>query len=154
MFTQIVFSPEAKKAIAVGKKEHWHFRVVGSGEPLKEPVYKNQWWYEPFTPNSNIPQEGNTRLNALRRAGIRFQGVVVAHEAPRLLTAAKKVEKKPDSKISLSPDILTVLGSVASVFLMMAVFVFSAFFQAVLVDPALIVVLEDGTWVEVMTWYE
>jgi len=152
MNTQII-SNEARKAVFLGSQNHWRFRVVGNGEPPKEPVYKNEWWFETLTTQS-IPSEGKDRLEALRRAGIRFCGVVVAHEAPRLLSVEKKVEKKPDLKITVSPSILTFLGSLASGFLMLALLVFSAFFQAILIDPALIVVLEDGTWVEVMTWYE
>lgn len=152
MNTQII-SNEARKAVVIGLQSHWQFRVVGNGTLPSNPVYKNEWWFEPLTTQA-IPEEGKARLEALRRSGIRFQGVVVAHEAPRLLTTEKKVEKKPDFKISPSTDILTVLGSLASGIAAFSLFVFSLFFQAILIDPALIVVLEDGTWVEVMTWYE
>ncbi|MBE0649912.1 MAG: hypothetical protein IH595_03625 [Bacteroidales bacterium] len=153
MNTQIVHSVEARKAISLGLQLHQCYKVVGQGELPTEPIYKNEWWFETWT-TQEIPEEGIRRLEALKKAGIAIKGVIVAHEAPRLLAAEKKVEKKPDFKISRSTDILTFLGSLASVFVMLAMFVVSAFFQAVLIDPALIVVLKDGTWLEVMTWYE
>ncbi len=146
MNTQII-SYEAKKAIAVGRRNHWRFRVTGQGELPKESAYKNEWWFEPVTD----PEYGKERLAALRRAGVRFKGIVIAHEAPRLLVAPKE----PDFKINPSiPASNMSTNDLASDLAMGLVLLISVFFQAILLDPALIVVLEDGTWLEVMTWYE
>jgi hypothetical protein len=144
-----IISSEAKRAIDLAYKEHWRFRVVGHGELPKEPSYKDQWW---FIPTAD-PEHGKDRIDVLRRAGVRFKGIVVAHEAPRMLVAPKE----PDFKINPSPSIPATnksTGDLASGLAMGLVLLISVVFQALLLDPALIVVLEDGTWLEVTTWYE
>jgi len=144
-----IISPEAKRAIDLAYKEHWRFRVIGQGELPKEPSYKDQWWFQPITE----PEKGKDRIAALRRAGVPIKGLVIAHEAPRLLSAPKE----PDSKINTSiPNLGAPSSDLASGLLMGLVLLGSLVFQALLVDPALIVVLNDDahTWLEVMTWYE
>lgn len=132
----IVPSTLAKEAIAIGFKNHWRFRAV------QETTYKKEWRTETIT---EAPQTAQERLDALRTAGISFKTILIAHEAPRLLTAPLPIkEKKKVEAVKVDPfPILEVLG-----------FIVTFFFQAILLDPALIVVLEDGTWLEVMTWYE
>jgi hypothetical protein len=127
-----IISYEAKKAIEVGRANHWRFSVI---EKAKE------WVYEEVDEVSI----GLDRINALRAAGIGIRGFVVAHEAPRLLMPPK-VEKKDDFKINSSIPQFD--------FLPIVFLIFEILFRAILLDPALIVVLEDGTWLEVMTWYD
>ncbi|MBV5342638.1 hypothetical protein JZU68_03160, partial [bacterium] len=98
------------------------------------------------------PVIAQDRLSALRRSGIQIKGFVIAHEAPRLLSAPapKKHDFKTNETRTIVPETSTVISTLARGFL----FFFALIFQAILLDPALIVVLEDGTWLEVMTWYE
>ena len=145
-----IITNEARKVLLLGLQNHMIFRVVGSGEAPHEPVYKDEWWFERLD-GQNIPLEGKRRLEVLRRAGIHIQDVIVAHEAPRLLTAPKK---ERDSKISPPKGILTFLVTLASVYVQLVLFVVAILFQTVLIDPALIVVLKDGSWIEVVTWLE
>lgn len=123
-----IISYQARQAIAIGRQNHWRFKVTQK---------RDEWVYETV----EVPQVGKDRIDALRRAGVRINGFVVGHEAPRLLTAPKE-EKKHDFKITpvSIPDLSWMLELVVTLF-------FSA-----LLDPALIVVLEDGTWLEVMNW--
>ena len=130
----IVPSHLARKAVAVGFKNHWRFRVVS------EASYKKDWRTETTL---EAPRTALKRLEALKSAGIPFGSFIVAHEAPRLLTAPTHIPVRENSPQTAVFPIIAIL-----------VFVFSFFFQAVLLDPVLIVVLEDGTWLEVMTWYE
>ena len=144
-----LISPEAKRAIDLAYKEHWRFRVVGQGEVPTTPSYKDQWW---FIPTSD-PEHGKDRIEALRRAGVRFKGIVVAHEAPKMLVSPKE----PDFKINPSPSIPasnTSASDLAGGLVMGLALLISVVFQALLLDPALIVILEDDTWLEVLTWYE
>ncbi len=130
----IVPSKLARQAVSVGFKNHWRFRVVG------EASYKKEWRMETIPEAPRMAQE---RLEALKSAGITFQSFVIAHEAPRLLKAPEFIKEKVKA---LQPSSFPI-GEVLA-------FIFTLFFQAILLDPALIVVLEDGTWLEVMTWYE
>jgi len=130
----IVPSTLAKKAISVGFKNHWRFRAV------QETTYKSEWRTETIT---EAPQTAQERLEALKRAGVVYHTILIAHEAPRLLVAPLPVKKKKTVETTTTFPIFEVLG-----------FIFTLFFQAILLDPALIVVLDDGTWLEVMTWYE
>lgn len=130
----IVPSTLAKKAIAIGFKNHWRFRAV------QETTYKKEWRTETIT---NAPQTAQDRLQALRTAGITYRTVLIAHEAPRLLAAPLPMKEKKTVETTTPFAIFEVMG-----------FILAFLFQAILLDPALIVVLEDGTWLEVMTWYE
>ena len=150
-----IISPEAKRAIDLAYKEHWRFRVIGQGEIPQEPSYKDQWWFQPITE----PEKGRDRIAALRRAGVPIKGLVIAHEAPRLLSAPKEPDFKTSSSIPASnkttSDLVnTAAGELAGGLAVGLVLVLSLVFEAILIDPALIVVLEDGTWLEVLTWYE
>ena len=146
MSTQII-SDQARKAIHIGYDNHWRFRVVGKGEIPKGPIYKDEWVLVPVI----APEMGKERLNALQASGIRFKGFVIAHEAPRLLSTPASIPKKANfTSDSILPD----AGTLVSHLVAGLIFCFSLLFQAVLLDPALIVILEDETWLEVMTWYE
>lgn len=134
MNAQIVPSRLARQAISVGFRNHWRFRVVD------EVSYKKGWRTE--TP-PEIPTSALERIQAIKAAGIPIQSLIIAHEAPRLLGAPSPARKPiPQSKTTTFP-LIEIL-----------VFIISILFQAILLDPALIVVLEDGSWLEVMTWYE
>jgi hypothetical protein len=148
--TYPIISQQARQAILVGRQHHWRFKVVGQGEPPSQPVYKDEWWFETV---HTIPEKGKDRLEALQRARVPFKSMIIAHEAPKLLTAPKEMPKKQESKSSTTP-ILPAVEAIAVGIVTILLLVFGLMFRAVLLDPALIVVLEDGTWVEVMTWYE
>ena len=133
----ILPSKLARTAVSVGFKNHWRFRVVG------ENAYKDEWVKERVT---EAPRKAQDRIVALKRAGIPIKEFVVAHEAPRLLCAPKeepKVVKQSKTQTASFP-----LGEI----LQFLVYLF--ILPLTMLDPALIVVLEDGTWLEVMTWYE
>jgi len=141
-----LISYEARKAVQVGYDNHWRFRVVGQGDVPERSYYKKEWVYEAV----EAPQKGLDRIETLRRSGISIKGFVVAHEAPKLLTAPAP---KKDFK-NTTPVILPDIGKVVSSLAMGLLWFMALIFQVALLDPALIVVLEDGTWLEVMTWYE
>ena len=90
------------------------------------------------------------------KGGVSIDGLMIRHEAPRLLTAPKeekRVEKeKPDAipTFNAFPVLAAILGVLGAV---LAVFGY-IFITAVQLDPAIIAVLPDGTWLEVLTWYD
>ena len=149
MNTQLI-SHEARKAIQVGYENHWRFRVVGIGGVPEKSYYRDEWVYEP----TEAPQSAQDRLDVLKGSGIGIKGFVIAHEAPRLLSAPATAPKKQDFKNNQTDGIVPDTSEVVSKLVQGFVFFLALIFQAALLDPALIVVLEDGTWLEVMTWYE
>jgi hypothetical protein len=135
-----IISPEAKKAINVGRAEHWRFRVTQK---------KPEWVYEEVD-ETNI---GLDRIKALRAAGVGIKGVAIGNEAPKLVPAPKvepRVEPKPDFK-NTSQIVPDMSGFFEVLFLGVGL-MFQLLFQLMVLDPALIVVLDDGTWLEVATW--
>lgn len=143
-----LISSDARKAVQVGYENHWRFRVVGQGNVPEKSFYKDEWVFVPVA----APTMAQDRLDTLKRSGIRFKGFVVAHEAPRLLTAP--APKKHDFKNSQTETILPDASIFFGKLLQGLFFFIGLLFQVALLDPALIVILEDGSWLEVMTWYE
>lgn len=153
---QIVHSRYATEALSVARSKGMTMRVVGQGDVPPEPFYLDEWWYSRLSAESTIPAEGMRRIEALLRGGVPIECLMIRHEAPRLLTAPKEEKRvkkeKPDANPSFNPfpvleAILAVLGAIFAVFGYI-------FITAIQLDPAIIAVLPDGTWLEVVTWYE
>lgn len=143
-------SDDARYALAVGRDNHYWFRVLGAMGVIPQPVYKDEWWFLPYEPGLNIPEKALKRAEILK-SEIPIKQMIVAHEAPLLLCA-------PAPKKKELPDIGNVVGvmfkTAGVVLLAMFSIVGLAFTTALMSDPALICVLPDGTWIEVMRWYE
>ena len=158
---QLVRSRYATEALTIARKRGMTMKVVGQGDVPLEPFYGDEWWFEPVTPESTIPPEGLRRLDALIKGGVPIKGLVIAHEAPRLLSAPPKApetdlqgRKKAKTGEALQIDWLGVLGVLGAVLTSIFLVFGYVFTTAISLDPALIVVLEDDTWLEAMTWYE
>jgi hypothetical protein len=153
---QIVHSRYATEALSVARSNGMTMRVVGQGDVPLEPFYLDEWWYSRLTAESTIPAEGVRRIQALVKEGVPIDCLMIRHEAPRLLTAPKEekqaVKEKDDADVTFSalPVLQAILGVLGAV---LAVFGF-IFIMAIRLDPAILVVLPDGTWLEVVTWYE
>ncbi len=138
---KIVPSKQALEAISVGFQNHWRFRVVN------ESSYKRDWVTETLP---KAPVTAQERIQTLKKAGIKINAFVVAHEAPRLLTAPFAEPTAEPIQHSKTSTANFPIGE--SLF-----FVFGMFIQMLpllFLDPAIIAVLEDGTWLEVMTYYQ
>lgn len=174
-------SPEVMQVLTLGSEKHWGFRVMKDRGVMEEETYKNGLWFIP-TDSTQI-QRGRNRLEAIQKVA-RVKQVIVAHEAPLLLTASQ-VTHKPNNPVAhklkisgrgvviglcastgllvtiLAATMLVVLvGAVVASVLAIAgtALAIAPFFLllsvGLLIDPCLIVVLEDGTRIEVMTWIE
>ena len=151
---------EARYAMEVGREHHYRFRVVGTGGMIDEPVFKNGWWY---CPESTTPPEALGRVNVLVQSGLKLQGFIVAHETSNALPAPKvapspkvsaQVKTAPQPTVSTlsSIDLETVVMvalKVAGFLMLMPLMLFG-----LALDPGVIIVLEDGTWLEVMYWFD
>jgi hypothetical protein len=130
-------------------------RIVGWGDP---PLihYQNGWKLKilDFDEESTIPAEVKTRLNLLRNGGVRFDHILIAHELPK---PVKRLEI-PKEVVQVAADALPVLGSIlgalASLLGLMVMGIGQVLLFLIAVDPVVIVVLEDKTWLEIATWYD
>ena len=154
---QIVHSRSATEALSIARKNGMTMRVLGKGDVPLVSYYQDEWWFEPVTPESTIPPEGLRRIQVLTRAKVPIKGLVIAHEAPRLLPAPQiepsehqSVRRQSTMEFDLE-SILAVLSAVCGAFFMLFGI---AFVVALRLDPVLIAVLSDDTWIEVMTWYD
>ena len=156
----IVRSRHATEALAIARKRGMTMRVVGQGDVPLEPFYRDEWWYESVTQESTIPAEGLRRIKELKKAGVLTKGIVIAHEAPRLLSAPptnphESVRNRDFTGAQTGEiDVQRILSVIGAV--LMSVFTVFGFvlITAIRLDPALIVVLQDDTWLEILTWYE
>jgi hypothetical protein len=154
MNIQRVQANDVGKALTLARKNHWWFRVIGTGSMISSPKYQDGWWLVPINEDKTIiPKNALQRVEKLKQDGIRIQGVIVAHEAPKLLCAPAKEPFKIDTE-AISKTVGEVAAVLARILATMFGILFYMMAAGILVDPALIVVLEDGTNLEVMSWYE
>ena len=152
---KVVKSEQAKLAVEIGRKNRKTFRPLEGRGLLTEAVYNDGWWYEPADQYKGvIPQEALARVELIQRS-IPIKGLIVAHEAPPLLPTPKVdrdvKRQKAEVEAGLIAIIGVVIGAIAAVVGMIVAFPI-LIVTAILIDPALIVVCEDGTWVEICAW--
>src|SRR5258706_11827445 len=143
----------ARNAQDVLRKTGRSSRVVGYGNPPLKPYYQDGYRLEILESESTTPSEVKERVNILRKSGVRFSHVLIAHEQPKPL---KKFEI-PKEVIDAARNILPVLGAVlwalASVVGAVLIVMGRIFLFCLTLDPVVIVVLDDGTWLEIAKWY-
>jgi hypothetical protein len=137
-----IITQEARRAVMIGRKNHYRFQVIEKGR---------EWVYE----ETDSPQVGLDRIKVLKEAEVPIKRYWIGHEAPRLLPAPKAEPKPqpkpaPDRDFKNTPQILPDSNVIADFLIMF----FAMFFRILLLDPALIVELEDGSLIEVMRWYD
>jgi len=174
-----LLSPEARGLMTLGQERGWDFFVLGQAPLPREQVRLGDWMIVPVHQDtSTIPARALERVQAIYAAGLRPQGFVLVHEAPKLLSAPKQNEAQPPRLPLLSPQhqsaikwagsalaMLTagVIALSGLVLLAIAAFVLLALLATVILpmfllagvalyDPILIAVTEDGYWVEVDRW--
>jgi hypothetical protein len=169
-------SPETQRLVALGRDRNWDIAVLGQAPLPTEPLRMGDWLIAPAVQDSSyIPTRALERVQGIYAAGLRPQGFVIVHEAP-LLLASPDVKKQASLYMpAVSPQMksfltaaargvgvaalgLGVLAGGAAV----ALAVISAGFLlalpaalvigAVLIDPILIAVTEDGYWIEIDRW--
>jgi hypothetical protein len=172
-------SPETRRLVNLGRQQGWDCAVLGNAPLPSAPVRLGEWLIVPaHQDSSEVPARALERVQAIYAAGLRPQGFVVVHEAPLLLSAPKPNTPHTWRMPVLSPQVQSVLkaaagvlgtlavglvaiaGVVAVAALMVAVvsiaaiLVFPIFAMgAVMLDPILVAITEDGYWVEIDRWW-
>jgi hypothetical protein len=171
-------SSEAADILDLSAQQHWNARVLGRAPIPRSPIRARDWLFVPLeVDGSAIPRRALNRVQAMYEAGIRPQGFVIIHEAPPYLPAGTgETQQSTEPTVSQSSTAATSLtaGLVAAALLLIvmplaaavvigalitlaaAVFVPVAavgIATAVLVDPMLIAVTEDGYWIVIDEWW-
>ena len=155
--------PETRQVITLGEEKGWSFNLLGRARLPEQPVQLDQWIIVPASQDSSeIPVRTYRRIQALFANGIRPQGFVVVHEAPRLLSAPPVV-KPPAYREPFPPEIEKPKGAaiatglvaslLSSALLGTSLTIFGALFLGLaMLDPVVVAVMEDGCWVEIDRW--
>ena len=140
-------------------------RVLGQSMAPAIPQRVGNWWLEPLRPATILPARAEQRLRAILSAGIRPRAVVVFHELPATPPARFSAARRRGVQLAraLPPlamaversalRLLPVLGWLLIAGIRALLSGLTAVVAAlVLVDPCLVVVTEDGWWLEVDRW--
>jgi hypothetical protein len=153
--------PETFKLVQFGRHRGWDVAVLGQAPMLAEPLRLKDWLLVPAQEDtSQIPSRAYQRIQTLFLEGIRPNGFVVVHEAPRQLPSGVVVQQPP-FYMPMQSDLLPALsafGKVAATVLTATAavagmaLVASMFVGVALLDPILIAVTPDDYWVEIDRW--
>lgn len=158
-----MLTPESQDFLALGRQQNWDFNILGQAPLPRQPIHLQDWLIVPaHQDSSHIPARALERIQAIFAIGLRPKGFVIVHEAPKLLPAPKVIEPEPmdvpTNSLDDKPWITGFLGATAnaaSITAAIASMIVPATLAvgAVLLDPILVAVTEDDTWIEIDRWW-
>jgi len=161
---EYVLGHQTKQLLALGQENRWPIQVLGKAPMLKQPIRIQDWLLVPSTMDStSLPDQAIQRIKALYEAGIRPQGFVMVHEAPLQLKAPTSPEKpKVDKQLlkkiggaaiglaAITGSLVAAVGvAIVGGLLILPAGLLAA---AVIIDPILVAVMPDDSWVEIDRW--
>lgn len=171
-------SPQARVVLEISDREDWNARVLWRAPIPRSPVRARDWLFVPLEADgSPIPDRALKRVRAMYEAGIRPQGFVIIHEAPPYLKAGTRTMPLPtepivDQRTTSATSLIT--GLAAGALLLIVVPLAAALIvgvlialataivvpvaavgiaSAVLIDPMLVAVTDDGYWIVIDQWW-
>lgn len=158
----VVAQQSSAELFTFGERQGWHVRVLGKAPMIKEHIHLQDWLMVPaHQDDTTLPPRAMQRVQRLYASGIPIQGLVLVHEAPKLLAdpgpeASAKEDLKPSvptvgSNNSLF-SVFASLGSIMAVFGTVFLSMLGMAAGALVLDPILIAVTEDNTWIEIDRW--
>jgi hypothetical protein len=164
----MLITPEAKKVLDVARENHLRFRVLDRTGEISSPVRSGNWVYAPVVA-SIIPADAKKRIELILKSGFNPTQIIAGHELVEVPQLPGPVVTKPAplsvpniKEIKISPEVEKALITTGKVVLGIATIaavgtglaLYAMAMALASVDPSVIVVMEDGTWIEVMSWYE
>jgi len=161
---EYVLGHQTKQLLALGQENRWPIQVLGKAPMLKQPIRIQDWLLVPSTMDStSLPDQAIQRIKALYEAGIRPQGFVMVHEAPLQLPSPTPMEKpKVDKQLlkkiggaaiglaAITGSLVAAVGvAIVGGLLILPAGLLAA---AVIIDPILVAVMPDDSWVEIDRW--
>lgn len=157
----VVNFPNTFKLVQLGQRRGWDVAVLGRAPMLAQPVRLKEWLLVPaHDDTSQLPTRAYKRIQTLFVEGIRPQGFVVVHEAPRQLPSGLPTHRPPlymPAQSDLLPA-LSAFGKVAGSVLVATAaltgiaLMSSMFVGLALLDPILVAVTTENCWVEIDRW--
>jgi len=164
----LVYAKQTRQVLNLGQRNGWDFQVMGVAELPQRPVHLENWVIIPAQEDHTpVPPRTLQRIQSIYAAGLRPQGFVVVHEAPRQLTAPGRQTPvrnngsapQPRNEVRGRESSSLVLGGIAAVIGTLLEILVTIVFPALMLglvalDPIVIAVMEDNTWVEIDRWKE
>ncbi len=176
-----VVSNNVHRAIVSARKAGFPVRVLGQSNARPHPQRVGQWWLEPLHDPGKLPPRARQRLDAFLAAGVQPKALVIFHEIPLTTVApvrpatvspveraavwvhhhvpefAGNVRQRakqagPHIGAALSATSVVLGWSAAAAVGLAALAV--PIVIAAATDPCLVVVTEDGYWLEIDRWYD
>ena len=161
-------STQSAQMLSLGRRNGWGFQHLGYAELPERPVRLQDWHIVPANQDATpVPPRTLERIKAIYLAGFRPKGFVVVHEAPKSFKApqpeqsTRRMLPPPvvpaltlNSNItSGSSNISSIADSFGSSFSILATMLFPILFiGALALDPIVVAVMEDGSWIELDRW--
>jgi hypothetical protein len=155
-------SPETRQILTLSDQKGWHFSFLGQAPLPTQPLRLDNWLVVPAAEESTAISPGSyKKVQTIFANGIRPKGFVVVHEAPRQLAAPKKVADPTPSPVHIPQQPTTdangntavAASSILSGLFSTILLVLGTIFMSVaMIDPILVAVMEDGSWVEIDRW--
>ncbi|MAU01486.1 MAG: hypothetical protein CL608_30465 [Anaerolineaceae bacterium] len=144
-------------ALAVGKANFADYKVMPQLGMIDEPMEINGWDFRPFEMDDcEIPREAWRQVELLREQDIPILQVIVGHNLKEEEDKRKRIEAYRNNLEKIGKAMAVTAGVALTLVTWLAGAVTAlvlGFITLVLaVDPILIVVLEDGTWLCVAEW--
>lgn len=159
-----VLGLDTQKLLIVSQENHWSMQVLGKAPMICQPIRVKKWLLVPATMDSTaLPDKTMQRLHIIYEDGIRPQGFVMVHEAPMQLKGPAdpqkpKLDKEALKKIggaALGLGVLSgslVVAAGIAVFGSLLILPAGLLATVALIDPILVAVMPDSTWVEIDRW--
>jgi len=148
-------------------------KPIGRSSAPIVPQLVGDWWLQPLTPQTYLPPRAQDRLDQVLEAGIKPKAIVVFHELPRqpkpstLTKFGHQLGRFASVEIPAAalragnlarehgPGMLRAASIGAGVVLTGVAYLALATITAALTitDPCLVIVTQDGYWLEVDRWY-
>jgi hypothetical protein len=158
---------EAKQVIEEARKNHWTFRVMDKTGEIHSPVRIGDWVYEPANA-SIIPGDARKRIEQILKSGHNPTQIIMGHqltkvpELPKpkipniapLIPKLRELATSPETKRTIEVGGQVIVEVVKATAVVAGLLGYGMIMALAAVDPSVIVVLEDGSWIEVMSWYD
>lgn len=141
------------RALQVGMENNMKFDVLPRLGVIDKQVVMNGWRFLPRQmDDSPIPAWADARVKLLKDSGFTIVQEIIGHNMQEEEEKQKKQEELEEKRKKSAAAIMTIAGIIGFI-VYAAIALFIMALEAILTaDPALIAVMEDGTWIAVAEW--